>query len=112
MTELVFTGGRDYTDEKTIARIFNYFRPDIVHIGDCPTGLDNLVKNHCEFYGIKYFKYCANWNKHGKAAGPIRNKEMLVVAACDLLIAFPGGRGTTNCIKEAKKLGYIVLEVI
>ncbi len=56
------------------------------------------------------FVFEADWDKFKKAAGHIRNGVML---SCnpDLLVAFPGGPGTENCIKQAKKLGILVLRV-
>lgn len=47
--------------------------------------------------------YPANWQLHGKGAGPIRNLTM--VTACRFLIAFPGGRGTENAVETAQRLG-------
>ena len=53
----------------------------------------------------------ADWDKHGKAAGPIRNAEMAEVA--DALIAFWDGqsRGTANMISLAKSKGLSVAVV-
>lgn len=47
----------------------------------------------------------ADWDKHGKAAGPIRNS--LIVADCDEVIAFWDGvsRGTLDTIRKATKAG-------
>jgi hypothetical protein len=58
----------------------------------------------------------ADWNTHGRAAGPIRNKEMVNLGA-DLCLAFPdhpkgqGSRGTWNCIDLAHQSGIPVLVV-
>ena len=48
----------------------------------------------------------AEWNKYGKAAGPIRNHKMLDTMP-DLLLAFPGpgSRGTIDAIEYAERLG-------
>lgn len=45
----------------------------------------------------------ADWAHHGRAAGPIRNQEMIDEA--DALAVFPGGRGTTDCTLRAEKKG-------
>lgn len=53
-------------------------------------------------------RFHADWDKHGKAAGPIRNKEMIQYA-CErrpaFLVAFWDGKspGTKNCIEQARK---------
>ncbi len=56
----------------------------------------------CEL-NIPVRRFAADWDKHGKAAGPIRNAEMADYA--EALIAFPGGKGTANMVKQAKKKG-------
>jgi hypothetical protein len=50
----------------------------------------------------------ADWRKHGRAAGPIRNSEMLALKP-DLVIAFPGGKGTQDMIGKAERAGVRVL---
>jgi ABC-type Fe3+-hydroxamate transport system substrate-binding protein len=47
--------------------------------------------------------------KYGPSAGPIRNGRMLEYKP-DLVIAFPGGRGTANMVKQARKAGIAVVE--
>lgn len=50
-------------------------------------------------------EFPADWNTHGKAAGPIRNTQMLREGKPDLVIAFlaPNSRGTANMISQAEK---------
>lgn len=51
----------------------------------------------------------ADWRKHGKAAGPVRNREMLDRGP-DLVLAFQrnGSRGTQDCVDEARRRGIAV----
>lgn len=60
-----------------------------------------FVRDHV----VKVFH--ADWDKHGKAAGPIRNAE--IVKYCDELVAFWDGmsRGTANVIGLAAKAGKL-----
>lgn len=55
-------------------------------------------------------RYHANWDKHGRAAGPIRNAQMLKEGRPDLVIAFlaPNSSGTANMIAQAEKAGVPV----
>jgi hypothetical protein len=53
----------------------------------------------------------ADWKKHGKAAGPIRNRMMLEVHRPDVVVALPGGRGTANMIMLAEGAGVPVVRV-
>ena len=61
--------------------------------------------------GVKYTEFPALWQTHGKAAGFIRNQQ--IVDACDVVLAFWDGksRGTNHTIKlakQAKKPTFIV----
>lgn len=51
--------------------------------------------------GLQVFE--ADWEKRGKAAGPIRNQQMLDEGKPDLVVAFPGGRGTTDMVRKSVK---------
>lgn len=53
----------------------------------------------------------ADWKTHGRAAGPIRNKLMLTSENPNVIIAFKGGNGTADMIRQAKKAGVDVYEV-
>lgn len=55
--------------------------------------------------------YLADWKTHGLNAGPIRNKQMLDEGKPDLVLAFPGGRGTANMVTQARKAGVRVVDV-
>jgi hypothetical protein len=54
--------------------------------------------------------YRADWAKHGRSAGPIRNQRMLSDGKPDKVMAFPGGRGTRGMIALARAAGVEVLE--
>jgi hypothetical protein len=68
-------------------------------------GVDALGERYADEMNIKLEVYPADWKKHGKAAGPIRNRMMAERA--DGLIAIMDGysRGTGNMIETAAKLG-------
>ena len=59
----------------------------------------------------------ADWRRHGRAAGPIRNRELLELAISRaealssaaapvsvLVVALPGGAGTASLVREARRL--------
>ncbi len=56
--------------------------------------------------------YHADWRKHGRAAGPLRNEKMLACETVDLVIAFPGGKGTADMVSRAKDHGILVREIV
>lgn len=56
-------------------------------------------------------EYPADWKQHYKAAGPIRNSQMLRIERPDLVIAFPGGKGTANMLELARNANVTIMEV-
>jgi hypothetical protein len=68
-----------------------------------------MAGEFAKWKGIAVKEYPADWQKHGKAAGPIRNRQMLEDGKPDLVIAFSGGRGTANMISQARAAGVKVL---
>lgn len=59
---------------------------------------------------IRRFVSRADWDRYGPAAGPIRNKRMLLWKP-DLVVAFPGGTGTADMVSRARRAGVEVIEV-
>jgi hypothetical protein len=57
----------------------------------------------------KHLPFAADWHTHGRAAGPIRNKRMLDEGKPDVVIAFPGGKGTANMVSQARAAGIKVI---
>jgi hypothetical protein len=66
---------------------------------------DWAVVNWCEFK-----EFPADWTRYGRAAGPIRNKQMLDEGRPDQVMAFlaKGSKGTKNMIEQAQKRGLPV----
>ena len=74
------------------------------------SGADQLAGQWAKSRGISVKAYPADWKNLGRIAGPIRNKKMLDEKP-DLLVAFPGGKGTANMVFYAKKSGCVVVLV-
>lgn len=81
----------------------------IIHGG--ASGADALAAQYAESEGANVAVYPADWKTHGRAAGPIRNQQMLDEGKPDLVLAFPGGRGTADMVRRAKAAGVPVREV-
>lgn len=104
---VIITGSRDWDDEDKIESVIDMFvdlfgdELVIVH-GACPEGADIIAKTICERKGITMDPHPAEWGKHGRAAGPIRNAKMVGLGA-ELVAAFPEGiaKGTRGCMKLA-----------
>jgi hypothetical protein len=116
MFTVIVTGSRDLEDDQKVFKAledlwYQTEGPLFVRHGDCPTGADRFASIWCGFEqgGVYEIPHPADWDQHGKAAGPIRNREM-AQAGADLCLAFPlgGSRGTWNCVNECKKAGIPV----
>lgn len=81
---------------------------EFIH-GDCPTGADAMAHTWKNMVDVTPFP--ADWDRYKKAAGPIRNRQMLDEEP-DLVIAFsdhlPTSRGTRDCVTEARRRGIPV----
>jgi hypothetical protein len=79
--------------------------------GGCPTGADMLARRWARDSGVSLTVYEADWKQFGKAAGPLRNQQMLSDFQPNFLLAFPGSNGTYNCIRAAKLRSIPVISI-
>lgn len=107
-------GGRDFTDAALVERALGTLAKTTVI--DCiiegnQRGADRIAGYWARRHRIPDLKFNADWTKHGKAAGPIRNQQMLDKGRPDLVVAFPGGTGTADMVRRARAAGVEVIEV-
>ena len=72
-------------------------------------GADFLAKAWAKYKGIPVDEWPADWKAHGKAAGGIRNQKMLDEGRPNIVLAFPGGRGTADMTSRAQRAGVRVV---
>lgn len=84
----------------------------IILVHGAARGADQLAASIGKSMGFVLDPHPAQWSVHGKAAGPIRNKEMVDLGA-DLMLAFPRGasRGTRGCMQLAAEAGIEIVNV-
>jgi len=102
-------GGRNYRNKNKLFDELDKLDPDIVIHGDA-RGADRLAGKWARAKGKMELKFPAEWQKYRRSAGMIRNRRMLEEKP-DIVVAFPGGRGTYNMIKISKKAGIRVHEI-
>lgn len=107
---LLVCGGRDYGDRLAIMEALKALAPECVITGGA-RGADAIADKAAESLGIARMVFPANWNGDGKAAGPIRNARMLKEGRPDLVLAYPGGRGTADMIAKARRADVPVREI-
>ncbi len=79
----------------------------VIH-GGC-RGADEAAGDWAKSEGIPVVVCKADWKKHGKSAGPIRNRQMLTMHKPDYVVALPGGKGTDDMIMAAEGEGVPVI---
>lgn len=107
---MIVAGGRDFTDEKYLEESLDSLREeyiDIEIISGHANGTDSLAEEYAKRIGLELKIFPADWQKYGRAAGPIRNRQMLqyIREGNLLVVAFWDGqsRGTKNMIEQAQK---------
>lgn len=118
MRALVY-GGRDFVgDTQSFVFLNDFLRiyPQLVRgksvdvvISGGAKGADTFGETWAKFWGIPVERFPADWDTHGKAAGHIRNQQMLA-SGVDIAIEFPGGRGTADMRRRLDKAGVEVIE--
>ena len=103
-------GGRDFTNRALVHAMLDqqarWHGRIVVLTGGAP-GADTYAEQWDGPGRAATISIRADWARHGKAAGPIRN-QALVDYGPDLVLAFRGGRGTANMVKQAEAAGIRV----
>jgi hypothetical protein len=109
---VLVTGGRDYLDVRRVFAGLDRLHDAVGGITEIieggASGADIRAQWWAEREQIPCTEMKADWEKHGKAAGYIRNREMADLKP-DLVLACPGGKGTANMIAIAKERGIRVV---
>lgn len=109
---VIVCGGRHFANERFVAEVLDDYHAEhgitmLVH--GAASGADSLAERWAIASRISCCGYHAKWQQHGRAAGPMRNQEMLDTEKPDAVIAFPGGAGTADMVRRARKAGVRVL---
>jgi hypothetical protein len=76
------------------------------------SGIDASGKLFGEKYNIPVKMFPADWGTNGRAAGPIRNKQMANYGDALFLVWDGKSPGSKNMLKEMNSLGKIVIQVV
>jgi hypothetical protein len=111
---LLVAGSRTWTDRAAVVEYLNIASPEVLIVGDCPTGADLFAREWTEGRKIQLIVNHALWQQEGKAAGPLRNERMFKYDKPTLVVCFRMNGmspGTDDVIRRAR-MGGIPLEVI
>lgn len=108
---ILVCGGRDYRDRNAVFRALDALhrkRGISAIIQGGADGADYLAWQWADERCVRYETFNADWKTHRKAAGPIRNQQMIDEGKPDGVVAFPGGSGTADMIARAERAGLKV----
>ena len=119
MMRIVIAGSRGFQDyallDQTLDRILDKQIEPVELVSGHAKGADLLAERFAKENDLPIHIIKPDWKTYGRAAGPIRNRQMLDYAMeeLSLVVAFWDGKskGTKNTINTAKSLG-IPVEII
>lgn len=105
---VIVAGSRTMQDYNFLATILgvalkNIADDDIEIVSGGAKGADKLGEQYAKSRGLGIKVFPANWDTHGKAAGPIRNKQMAEYATHCITFWDGKSRGTKNMIDLANQ---------
>lgn len=124
---VLVTGDRNWADRERLFAALDRLHAEesiVLLIEGCGTGADRMAGAHEPTLSdlsdggwawsrrVPGDHYPAQWDRYGRAAGPVRNQRMLDVARPDLVVAFHDdlsrSRGTADMIQRAYRAGVPV----
>jgi YspA, cpYpsA-related SLOG family len=108
----IICGSRDCWNPKILNDALDHcgWTPTLV-ISGCARGADLLGEQWATANNIPILRFPAQWNKYGKSAGYLRNKEMLKEAEAVIALWDGRSKGTEHMIKIAAKSLRIHIQV-
>jgi cysteine synthase len=113
---VIVCGGRDFSDRallfSTLNEVLRSYRPSEIRIiHGAARGADSLAAEYAKSRHLSESPFPADWKAFGPGAGPIRNEQMLREGNPDLVVAFPGGKGTADMVSRAMKAEVKIVRV-
>lgn len=106
--KILICGDRNWSGGDIIREIIKQFKATEIIEGEAK-GADTLARLAGEVLGIPVKRFPADWQQYGRAAGPIRNSQMLKEGNPDIVIGFHykinESKGTKDMLTRAKKAG-------
>jgi hypothetical protein len=108
-------GGRTFDDWYGLCRYLDAMHkatPIGLLIHGAAPGADTLAETWAGSRGVPTRRFIAYWHADGKAAGPMRNRRMLLEGKPNLIVAFPGKKGTSDMMQQAREAGVRVVQAV
>ena len=112
---VLICGDRNWNNFEKIKEVLDILPADTIIIHGDARGADKIAGQLAKERGLEVIPYPADWDKYKKAAGPIRNMQMLKEGKPELVIAFhediTKSKGTKHMVSIATKAG-VPVEII
>lgn len=115
MMKVLVCGGRNFSKLGLAWRALDQLHAEYsftLVIDGKASGADSIAHKWALHNNIPTEREPADWAKYGRSAGRIRNGLMITKYEPELIVAFPGGPGTDNMIKQATSAGIPVKRVV
>lgn len=107
---ILICGSRNFSDSSKIERFVNSLPIGSILIEGEANGADKMAALAAQKKGVpeeRILRFPADWENFGRAAGPIRNSQMLLEGKPQIVVAFSDNieesRGTKNMMQQALK---------
>jgi predicted Rossmann fold nucleotide-binding protein DprA/Smf involved in DNA uptake len=110
--KLAIVGSRSFDDYYLLSRVAAEQFPDATQIiSGGAAGADRLAAQYAGDHGLELTEHRPDWKRLGRAAGQIRNRD--IIDAADAVLAFWDGssRGTRGGLEYARKQGKRIVVV-
>ncbi len=106
---IAIVGSRKFENLTQVIDYVNSLPDDVMIISGGAEGVDETAVMTARLRGLDTKVFLPDWKTNGKAAGMMRNTD--IVADCDQLVAFWDGesKGTKDSIDKATKAGKDVV---
>lgn len=109
MFKVIIAGTRTFDDYEALKAYADYklgqIKEDIEIISGGATGADALGERYAKEKGYTIKRFPADWNRYGRKAGPLRNKQMADYADAVIIFWDGSSRGTKNMLEIAREQG-------
>lgn len=108
--KIAVVGSRDFKPLSLVESFIQGLPDDSIIISGGARGVDSIAERAAKNRGLQTIIYPAQWDKYGKAAGMMRNTD--IIKDSDIVVAFWDGksRGTQDSIiKACKYRKYVYL---
>ena len=111
--KIIVAGSRLYDNISVISHIMEDYLGEITEVvSGAAKGVDACGERWAEMNNLPIRRFIAEWDRYGRAAGPIRNGAMADYA--DMAVVFYDPEmsvGSANMIEQMKKRGKPVKEI-